>query len=100
MPTEQYTYPAEPEDALSAGALLQEIVRALVDSPHEVAVHESVTDTSVVMAVTCAEADIGKIAGKAGKTVALIERLLGRVEGREKRKVAIKIIRPKRERAT
>jgi len=96
MQTEPYTYPAEPEDALSSGALLQEIVRCLVDDPYAVSVAERVDEGTLVMSVVVAEDDIGKVAGKAGKTVDLITRLLGRIEGRAKRKVAIKIIRPKR----
>lgn len=94
MTTENYAYPAEPEVALSTGALLQEIVRALVDDPYAVAVAEQANERSITLLVTCAEADIGKVAGKSGKTVDLITRLLGRVEGRVPRKVAIRIVRP------
>ena len=47
--------------------LLEYLAKALVDKPDEVKVQETVTDTTVVLELTVAKDDIGKVIGKQGR---------------------------------
>ncbi len=47
--------------------LLEYLARALVDHPEEVRVEETETDTTVILELTVAKDDIGKVIGKQGR---------------------------------
>lgn len=47
--------------------LLEYLAKALVDHPEQVQVQETVTDTTVVLELTVAKDDIGKVIGKQGR---------------------------------
>ncbi|MBE0429251.1 MAG: KH domain-containing protein [Thermoleophilia bacterium] len=47
--------------------LLEYLAKALVDHPEEVQVQETETDTTVVLELTVAKEDIGKVIGKQGR---------------------------------
>lgn len=47
--------------------LLEYLAKALVDHPEDVVVNETVTDTTVVLELTVAKDDIGKVIGKQGR---------------------------------
>lgn len=47
--------------------LLEYLAKALVDQPEQVQVQETVTDTTVVLELTVAKDDIGKVIGKQGR---------------------------------
>lgn len=47
--------------------LLEYLAKSLVDQPDEVQVHETETDTTVVLELTVAKDDIGKVIGKQGR---------------------------------
>lgn len=47
--------------------LLEYLAKALVDNPEEVRVEETETDTTVVLELTVAKDDIGKVIGKQGR---------------------------------
>ncbi len=47
--------------------LLEYLAKALVDHPEDVVVHETETDTTVVLELTVAKDDIGKVIGKQGR---------------------------------
>ena len=47
--------------------LLEYLARALVDSPDEVRVESTETDTTVILELNVAKEDIGKVIGKQGR---------------------------------
>jgi len=47
--------------------LLEYLAKALVDHPEDVVVNETETDTTVVLELTVAKDDIGKVIGKQGR---------------------------------
>ncbi len=47
--------------------LLEYLAKSLVDKPDEVVVKETETDTTVVLELTVAKDDIGKVIGKQGR---------------------------------
>lgn len=47
--------------------LLEYLAKSLVDHPEEVRVEETETDTTVVLELTVAKDDIGKVIGKQGR---------------------------------
>ena len=47
--------------------LLEYLAKALVDHPEDVQVQETETDTTVVLELTVAKDDIGKVIGKQGR---------------------------------
>jgi predicted RNA-binding protein YlqC (UPF0109 family) len=47
--------------------LLEYLAKSLVDHPEDVKVNETVTDTTVVLELTVAKDDIGKVIGKQGR---------------------------------
>ena len=47
--------------------LVEVIAKALVDNPDEVAVTESVKDDEIVVELTVASSDMGKVIGKQGR---------------------------------
>ena len=47
--------------------LVEVIAKALVDNPDEVAVTESVKDDEIVLELTVAPSDMGKVIGKQGR---------------------------------
>ncbi len=47
--------------------LLEYLAKSLVDHPEDVRVHETETETTVVLELTVAKDDIGKVIGKQGR---------------------------------
>ncbi len=47
--------------------LLETIVKPLVDNPDEVVVTQTETDDAVVLAISVAQGDMGKVIGKQGR---------------------------------
>lgn len=47
--------------------LLEYLAKSLVDHPEDVSVQETETDTTVVLELTVAKDDIGKVIGKQGR---------------------------------
>jgi hypothetical protein len=57
-------------------SLVEEIAKALVDSPEEVAVGEVDGERTVVFELRVAKTDIGKVIGKQGNTARAIRTIL------------------------
>lgn len=68
------------------------IVRALVDSPEDVAVHSEVGEEANIIKISCKKEDIGKIVGKKGKTIMAIRSLVSGAAGRLQKKVAVEVL--------
>ena len=56
--------------------LVEEIAKALVDIPEEVSVNEIVSMQSIVIELSVAKQDLGKVIGRQGRTARAIRTLL------------------------
>ena len=57
--------------------LVEEIAKALVDTPEEVAVREVPGEQATLLELKVAPSDLGKVIGKQGRTARSIRTLLG-----------------------
>jgi len=73
-------------------ALLEYIVKAIVDSPDEVNINEVLGEKSVVFEIKVAQADIGKVIGRNGRIINSIRTLLRAASVKEGKKVSVELI--------
>ncbi|MEW6201432.1 MAG: KH domain-containing protein [bacterium] len=73
-------------------ALLEYIVKAIVDSPNEVSVKEVLGEKSVVFEIKVASADVGKVIGRNGRIINSIRTLLRAASVKEGKKVSVELI--------
>ena len=76
-------------------SLVDYIARALVDKKDEVEVEDVEEDDGLVIELTVAEEDLGKVIGKQGRTAKSIRTILNAVASRTNRKVVLEIIEDK-----
>ena len=67
--------------------LVEVIAKALVDNPDEVAVTESVKDDEIVVELTVASSDMGKVIGKQGRIAKAIRSVVKAAASKEDKKV-------------
>ena len=73
--------------------LLEELARRLVDRPEDVKVEEfSEDDGTVVLELSVAEDDYGKIIGRGGRTANALRNVVKAAAVREDRKVLVDIV--------
>lgn len=72
--------------------LLIQIVKALVDNPEQVQVNEIVSVQTVVLELTVAKNDMGKIIGKQGRTAHAIRTVLNAASGKTRKGYVLEII--------
>ena len=72
--------------------LVEVIAKALVDNPDEVAVTESVKVDEIVVELTVASSDMGKVIGKQGRIAKAIRTVVKAAASRENKKVAVEIL--------
>ena len=73
--------------------LLEELAKRLVDRPEEVKVEEfSEDDGTVVLELTVAEDDYGKVIGRGGRTANALRNVVKAAAVREDRKVLVDIV--------
>ncbi len=65
------------EEEVSMKLLVEDLARALVDAPDQVAVTEKPGDQNTVIELKVAPADLGKVIGKQGRTARSIRTILG-----------------------
>jgi predicted RNA-binding protein YlqC (UPF0109 family) len=58
-------------------ALIEQIAKALVDEPDQVAINEVESDDATVLELKVAPNDLGKVIGKQGRTARAMRTLLG-----------------------
>lgn len=75
-------------------AFLEYIVKGLVDNPDKVAIKRVVDEMGVLLTLTVAPEDMGKIIGKAGNTAKSIRTLLRVVGMKHDARVNLKIEEP------
>lgn len=73
-------------------ALVETIAQSLVDDPSQVKTTEEMEDDTLVIKLSVAKEDMGRIIGKEGRTAKAIRTLLNAVATRDNRKAILKIV--------
>jgi predicted RNA-binding protein YlqC (UPF0109 family) len=73
-------------------ALVEEIAKALVDSPDDVVVREVEGEQVTVLELRVAPGDLGKVIGKQGRTARSIRTLLGAAGMKLNRRFTLEIL--------
>jgi predicted RNA-binding protein YlqC (UPF0109 family) len=73
-------------------ALVEEIAKALVDSPDDVTVREVEGEQVTVLELRVAPGDLGKVIGKQGRTARSIRTLLGAAGMKLNRRFTLEIL--------
>ena len=72
--------------------LVEDIARALVDTPEEVSVREVSGEHVTVLELRVATTDVGKIIGKQGRTARSLRTLLGAAGMKLNRRITLEIL--------
>lgn len=72
--------------------LIDYIARALVDEPDEVRVEAVEGDRALILELTVAQSDLGKVIGKDGKTARAMRTLLAATSARQRRRAVLDIL--------
>jgi predicted RNA-binding protein YlqC (UPF0109 family) len=80
------------DDSTGVKTLVEEIARALVDTPAGVSVNEIAGEHATVFELRVAQGDIGKVIGKQGRTARSIRTLLGAVGTKLNRRFSLEIL--------
>jgi len=73
-------------------AILEIIVKSLVDAPNEVKITEIDGEKTIIFELRCNAKDIGKIIGKSGKTVGAMRTLLSSIAAKQGRKALLEVV--------
>ena len=72
--------------------LIQEVAKTLVDHPEEVRVEAVPEGELLVLELTVAEDDMGRVIGKAGRTARALRSLLSAAAARANRRCSLEIL--------
>jgi len=72
--------------------LVETIAKALVDDPSQVNAAEEIEEDTLVIKLTVAKEDMGRIIGKEGRTAKAIRTILNAVSTRDNKKATLKIV--------
>ena len=72
--------------------LVENIAKALVDDPSQVVATEEMEEETIVIKLTVAKEDMGRIIGKEGRTAKAIRTLLNAVSTKDNKKAILKIV--------
>ncbi len=72
--------------------LIEQIAKALVDSPDEVSVNAIEGEQTVVLELRVAQSDLGKVIGKQGRTARSIRTILGAAGMKLKKRFTLEIL--------
>ena len=72
--------------------LIQYIATALVDNPDQVQVKETEQDDTVIIELTVAKEDLGKVIGKQGRTARAMRSLLSAAAGKVNKRSRLEIM--------
>ncbi len=72
--------------------LVENIAKALVDSPEEVSVAEVVGEQTTVLELRVAQPDLGKVIGKQGRTARAIRTILGSAGMKLRKRFVLEIL--------
>jgi predicted RNA-binding protein YlqC (UPF0109 family) len=73
-------------------ALVETIAKSLVDDPAQVQAAEEMEEDTLVIKLTVAKEDMGRIIGKEGRTAKAIRTILNAVSTKDNRKAILKIV--------
>ncbi|GFE60403.1 KH domain-containing protein [Geobacter sp. AOG2] len=73
-------------------ALVETIAKALVDDPTQVKTAEETEEDTLVIKLTVAKEDMGRIIGKEGRTAKAIRTILNAVSTKDNKKAILKIV--------
>ncbi len=79
-------------DGNGVKTLVEEIAKALVDTPNDVEVKEISGEHATVFELRVAQNDLGKVIGKQGRTARSIRTLLGAVGTKLNRRFSLEIL--------
>ncbi|MEI6207660.1 MAG: KH domain-containing protein [Desulfuromonadales bacterium] len=72
--------------------LVETIAKALVDDPAQVSTSEETEEDTLVIRLTVAKEDMGRIIGKEGRTAKAIRTILNAVSTKDNKKATLKIV--------
>ena len=72
--------------------LVEVIAKALVDNPDEVVVKETVNEKAIVLELSVAKSDMGKVIGKQGRIARSIRSVVKAAASEEDKKVIVEIV--------
>jgi predicted RNA-binding protein YlqC (UPF0109 family) len=72
--------------------LVETIAKALVDAPDQVNATEEMEEETLVIKLTVAKEDMGRIIGKEGRTAKAIRTILNAVSTKDNKKAILKIV--------
>jgi uncharacterized protein len=72
--------------------LISEIVKALVDQPEQVTVTEIEGGQTVVLELSVAKSDMGKVIGKRGKHADAIRTIVSALAGKARKRYVLEIV--------
>ena len=72
--------------------LMIEIVHALVDQPDQVSITEIAGEHTVVMELSVAKSDMGKVIGKQGRNALALRTILSAAAGKVRKRYVLEII--------
>ncbi len=72
--------------------VLEEIVKAIVDNPEQVKVSKIDGDQTVILEVSVAEGDLGKVIGRKGRTITAIRSILSSVGGKNGKRYVLELV--------
>jgi uncharacterized protein len=73
-------------------ALVETIAKSLVDDPAQVQAAEEMEEDTLVIKLTVAKEDMGRIIGKEGRTAKAIRTILNAVSTKDNKKAVLKIV--------
>lgn len=73
-------------------ALVEIIAKSLVDDPAQVQAAEEMEEDTLVIKLTVAKEDMGRIIGKEGRTAKAIRTILNAVSTKDNKKAILKIV--------
>ncbi len=72
--------------------MLLDLVRAIVDRPEEVSVEERVSGNTVVLELTVAKRDMGRVIGREGRIAKSIRTVMRAAAAKENKRVVVDIL--------
>ena len=72
--------------------LISDIVKALVDQPDQVSVNEVEGGHTVVLELSVAKSDMGKVIGKRGRNALALRTILGAASGKVRKRYVLEIV--------
>ena len=73
-------------------ALVEYIVKELVDTPDEVKINETQGESIIILEISVADDDIGKVIGKEGRIANAIRTVVKAAAAKQQKKVTVEIM--------